>query len=144
MNHKYLKKLNFTKDDWYCVPNAKLGKGKAKKKWEKQRKKYGFDLRETYAMDFTLACWIYEHFKWYVDEAPIDLTFHKFDIKIIDFIEGIDSEPRYKDVRVTQKEAINYVFEYFEYYFSHEWEDEYYYYITAMEIVAKIMPAMWW
>ena len=139
MKRKYLKDIIKYKSSYMCVPLAKLNDKKRNKKWKKQRKKYGFDERETWSMDFTLACWIYEHFKWYIDNAPIDMSFHTFKINVIDE----DDSLRVEEKNVTQLEAINYVLKYLEYYFIYS-NDAFEYYQAALRIVAEIMPAMWW
>lgn len=145
MGHKYLDKIPFfTKNDKICFPNAKIKKNdKRKKIWKKERKKYGFDNRETYSMDFTLACWIYEHFKWFLDNVPIDLTLHKLDIEVI--VNENDDSLKTEVRKVSQKEAIEYVLRYFEYYFKETFSDRGdQYHICAMRIVAELMPFMWW
>ena len=71
MNHKYL----------YDI----LPKGKTpydfefddeirNQKWEKERLEYGFDERETWNLDFTFFCWLYEHLKRYEEVSPVDLN----------------------------------------------------------------------
>ena len=45
-------------------------------KWEKEREQLGFDERETWNLDFTFFCWLYEHLKRYKEISPADLT-HK-------------------------------------------------------------------
>lgn len=145
MGHKYLDEIPFfTKYDKISFPNAKIKKNDSRKKvWKKERKEYGFDSRETWSMDFTLACWIYEHFKWFLDNAPIDLTLHKLDIEVV--VNENDDSLKTEVQKVSQKEAIEYVLRYFEYYFRQcctDIEDQYY--ICAMRIVTELMPFMWW
>ena len=71
MNHKYL----------YDI----LPKGKTpydfefdneirNQKWEKEREQYGFDERETWNLDFTFFCWLYERLKRYKEISPVDLS----------------------------------------------------------------------
>ena len=71
MNHKYL----------YDI----LPKGKTpydfefddeirNQKWEKERLEYGFDERETWNLDFTFFCWLYERLKKYKEVSPADLS----------------------------------------------------------------------
>ena len=146
MGHKYLKDIIPYFDSEMCIPNAEIESEESKERRErfkKQREEYGFDERETWAMDFTLACWIYEHFKYYVERVPIDLTFHHFNIEIL-----INEDPvERKEIEVNQQEAINYVLEYFEHYLTEEdvcSDRAILYYECAMRIVAKLMPAMWW
>ena len=55
MGHKYLKELGISDD--MCVPNTDYKDTEGRdERFKKQRKKFGFDERETWAMDFTLAC----------------------------------------------------------------------------------------
>ena len=145
MGHKYLKNIISDFDSKMCVPNTEIKSEskKRRKRYKKQRKKYRFDERETWSMDFTLACWIYEHFKYYVEKAPVDLTFHHFNIEILAKEDPVEM----KEIEVNQQEAINYVLEYFEYYFTEEdvnLSRAILYYECAMRIVAKLMSAMWW
>lgn len=55
---------------------------KRHKRWEKQRKKYGFDETETYNLDYTFCMWLYERLNMYLKVADriIDLDFHKISI----------------------------------------------------------------
>ena len=43
-------------------------------KWEKEREECGFDERETWNLDFTFFCWLYERLKKYKEVSPVDLT----------------------------------------------------------------------
>jgi len=72
MKHKYLEEIGF--DPLYETKHDKLNK-----KWAKERKKYGFDSRETWNMDITFLAWLYEHLRMYQDVNIVDLTFNKFD-----------------------------------------------------------------
>lgn len=72
MKHKYLEEIGF--DPLYETKHDKRNK-----KWAKERKKYGFDSRETWNMDITFLAWLYEHLRMYQDVNIVDLTFNKFD-----------------------------------------------------------------
>lgn len=48
--------------------------------WEHQREEYGFDERETWAMDMAFAEWLVERLVMYKKVSIVDTTFHKFDI----------------------------------------------------------------
>ena len=39
-----------------------------------------FDRRDTYNLDDTFACWLYERLRYFQDNACIDLTYHTFEI----------------------------------------------------------------
>ena len=71
MAHKYLESL--------------LPKGKSpydfefddeirNQKWESERLEYGFDERETWNLDFTFFCWLYERLMKYKEISPVDLN----------------------------------------------------------------------
>ena len=61
---------------------------KRQKEWKKQRKKYGFDERETWSLDFSFHLWLYERLKMYKKIAPIDMTYHKFMFKDKEYNQG--------------------------------------------------------
>ena len=98
-------------------------------RWKKQRKKYGFDDRETWNLDQMFVEWIYTRFKMYkeIGGKIVDLSYHKF---------------QYKDREVTQEQAIDIIIEACKNYLL-EIETE----ILSPEIyklLGEIMPAMWW
>ena len=43
-------------------------------KWKKEAEEYGFDERETWNLDFTFFCWLYERLKKYKEVSPADLS----------------------------------------------------------------------
>ena len=43
-------------------------------KWKKEREECGFDERETWNLDFTFFCWLYERLKKYKEVSPVDLS----------------------------------------------------------------------
>lgn len=141
MSHKYLNKIGIKSTDT-CIFNTEEKDDSRNKRFKKQRKKYGFDERETWSMDYTLASWIYEHFMLYKKINCVDLTFHKFDIpkwddKILD-----------EKVEITQEEGINLVLNNIKFFLKNEDFDKeleaYERYKYALIIMAEIMPAMWW
>lgn len=60
--------------------------------WCKERKEYGFDNRETWALDRIFIEWIYTRVMMYKEYACVDTSFHKVS---------------YKDNTITQGEAID-------------------------------------
>ena len=105
------------------------------KSWMKERKKYGFDNRETWDLDMSFVFWLYEHLKMYVDVTIIDLEFNKFEIyectwtqkqaieKIIEILEEIIL---YDGFSMDKEEDLREKFKY------------------AMGLWAEIWPSMWW
>lgn len=108
-----------------------------RKKFWKQKLTYGFDMRETYDLDYTFYCWLYERLKMYLKEAShvVDLDYHRF------FWEGKE---------YTQRELINEMINRLDLYFKLEgtWDiasnEEQKYIDKIPEIWALVCKAMWW
>lgn len=123
----YLDKLNI-KDR----PDTWNPDDERQKDWKKQRKKYGFDERETWSLDYTWRLWLYERLKAFKEWANIDLKYHKF---------------KYKNKDYTQEQLIDMIIERLEFYFSdyNELDIEQTKYINEVEkIWALIIDSMWW
>lgn len=71
MAHKYLREVMDRKPFFYKFP--------WKWKFLKQRARCGFDKRETYDLNYTFYCWLYERVNMYIDEASgkVDLHYHR-------------------------------------------------------------------
>ena len=116
---KYLNEIGI-EDDHICIPGTKEKQysKKAGKRFKKERKKYGFDSRETVALSLTSAMWLYEHLKMYVkvSERHINLDFNRFEISPVEVDERIWEEEEFGQLAryitigeprtMTQKEAI--------------------------------------
>lgn len=102
-------------------------------KWKEEREIYGFDSRETWALNHTFYLWLYERLMMYKEIAIVDLTFHKFD---------------YSGNSYTQIELIDAMLERLKFSFSDEYrdyEDEQWEYVHEVEKMwAVVLPAMWW
>ena len=88
MGHKYLEDI-CVKDN----PPSEWCKGdKRESKWEVEREIYGFDSRETWSLDTTFFCWLYERLMMYNEINIVDTSHHKFeyDGQTITFQECID------------------------------------------------------
>lgn len=74
MNRKYLKDIGLTIEDiplGFCLEEAKdefRGRGKA---WAHERKKYGFDSRETWSLDYTITLYLYERLSMYREKMHL-------------------------------------------------------------------------
>ena len=156
MSHKYLKEINFDfNSDKTCIPNTDKIEKKRQKRFNKQRKKYGFDERETWAMDFTLACWLYERIRWYQDFAPIDTTFHKIEIPIVTKIKK-DGTLKTKKKLVTQKKAMKEILAHTKFFLENQYgytptdydpaleKEAYAHFEIALKILQKLIYVMWW
>lgn len=67
MKHKYIQEL---------FPNGELP-------WPYDEDDYvGFDSRDTYNLDYTLVCWLYERLRYFQDEASkvINFEYHTFEV----------------------------------------------------------------
>ena len=129
MARKYLDDLGVTKDCYMFSTDDPR-----QPRFDKQKEEYGFDERETWALDLAFYYWLYERLKMYLDVNIADLTFHKFE---------------YEGETLTQEECINRMLKGCEIYFKdgEKWtlseENQ-----KAIDDVAKIwaivLPAMWW
>lgn len=132
MNRKYLDDARVDKTirwDTFCDDDDKRHDT-----WKEQRNTYGFDERETWCLDSTFYCWLYERLRMYRDVACINLSYHKFE---------------YEGETLTQEECINRMINGCETFFNQDdtWnisnEDQ-----KLIDDVAKIwaivLPAMWW
>ena len=101
--------------------------------WVKEREEYGFDERETWALNFSFYLWLYERLKRFVDVCCIDLDYHKF---------------QYNWAEYTQRQMIDMMIERLEFSFKPEYNDfdeKQYTYVSEIEkIWAIVLPAMWW
>ena len=71
MYHKYLNDIlpkGKTPYDFYYDDEIR------NQKWKKEAEEYGFDERETWNLDFTFFCWLYERLRKYREVSPVDLN----------------------------------------------------------------------
>lgn len=103
--------------------------------WQKQRREYGFDERETWSLDSAFYLWLYERLKMYLEYASrvVDLDFHEF---------------IFKGEKYTQKQLIDMMIERLENYFDNKYDTESEEESSCLDEVAEIwalvLPAMWW
>lgn len=107
---------------------------KRQEQWAEERSIYGFDERETWALDHSFYCWLYERLKMYVEASCVDLEYHKFE---------------YEGEILTQQECIDRMIKGCETAFNQEddWNisDEDWKVINDVgHIWALVLPAMWW
>lgn len=74
-NRKYLEDINY--QDW----RKDMKKDKRNKKWKKERKKYGFDSRDTWNLDSTMAELLYERLCMFDEVNFIDTDFHTIEFE---------------------------------------------------------------
>ena len=103
--------------------------------WQRQRREYGFDERETWSLEGAFYLWLYERLKMYLEYASkiVNLDFHEF---------------VYKGEKYTQKQLIDMMIERLENYFANKYdtesEEESSRLDEVAEIWALVLPAMWW
>lgn len=144
MAHMYLEQIGVESDD-PCVPNTEQVDEKRDGLFKEQRDTLGFDERETWSIDFTLAAWVYERFMWYLEKAPIDTTFYQVEATYA----KMGDDGSYHQVRrtVSQKKAIKLVCKYMRYYLLHQDDDcvrANARYEAALVTMSQLMPLMWW
>lgn len=162
-HHKYLNDLGI-ESTTACIFNTFEKDKDRDKRFKKQRKKYGFDERETWSLDYTLATWLYSHLMMYLEIGGkmVDLEFNHFDIPLLEdlpndkyeyFDDGKKHPKHYqKEVMytdVTLKEAVQMAIKYLAKYITeqNEYEDERRAIECgqcALKIVGTILPALWW
>ena len=160
MSHKYLNKLGI-KSDSTAIFNTEEKDQDRDKRFKKQRKKYGFDERETWCLDYTFITWLYSHLRLYKKVSIVNLDYHKFEIPVLYELSPDELEydtgckyPKkyYKEVieTHTQGEAINLMIYYFQFYLlndNSEIEPEFRAFEKAkcgIKIFAEVFGAMWW
>lgn len=150
-HHHYLNKIG-VRSDICTIFNSYQPDKKRSKRFAKQRKKYGFDERETWNLDVTTATWVYEHLKYYrkLGGNFCDLTWHKVDIIVIDKLDKETNTFTTKTENVNLLEAIDITCKYLKYFFKHlddGVDGEYRAYQKlkiALHIYADIIPYLWW
>lgn len=136
MKNKYLEELGLKKGE-YGSNYSEITR-KQKKKFKKQRKKYGFDERETWNINTILIEWLYSHLMMYTEKGGkvVDLEYHTFE---------------FKGRTYTELEAIEFIKEKCCRYLSYELTDDDVTYdeinaemTEALHLLAEIFPALWW
>lgn len=135
IKNKYLDDLGIPQNQYgtnFCDERT----DKRAKRWEEQKKIYGFDDRETWNLNTIFVEWLYSRLMMYKEEASkiVDLTFYKF---------------TWKEKEVTQIEAIDILIEECKFYLLNcdetDKEKEAVERIQeAIKLWADIFPCMWW
>ena len=136
MKNKYLEELGLKKGGYGLYDPEK--NDKRKKKWKKQRKKFGFDERETWNLNNTMVEWLYSHLMMYTEIGgkTVDLNYHTFD---------------FNGRMFSELEAIEFIKEKCRRYLTFELTDDDMTYdeinaemTEALHLLAEIFPALWW
>lgn len=137
IRNKYLEELGL-KPNEYSTNFCKKSDCRWKS-WKKQRDKYGFDERETWALNNKFYEWLYSRLQMYLDYARgiIDLTYYKFEYTPTGSTES---------VTVTQEEAINIIKEEAKrMILQDEWDDNAKPFDeNIMILFCRVLPALWW
>lgn len=164
--HKYLNEIGVKSTD-PCIFNSEAI-SVCDAEYSKERKEHGFDSRETWALDYASATWLYEHLKVFKDCADkiVDLDAIEFDVPILyripddrlEYRNGYSFPVRFlesKTERKTQKEVIDIMCQYLKNFLSEKELDadkevgicdmlSYEYLQGAFRIYAEVIPSMWW
>ena len=157
-NHYYLNKIGIRSNDTSVFNSTNIENGNYTGRtalFKEQRKTYGFDEKETWNLNYTYITWLYSHLKFYLDYTPVDLTFHKFKVPILEERKKKRKENSFfKEVakELTQEDAIKLALEYMESYLSYLSEDPFLEHEMkqiekvkcALKIVAEIFTVLWW
>lgn len=168
--YKYLDELNIDESGLCCVFNSPIEDDKKReKKWKKERKKYGFDSRETWALDFTAATWLYSHLRRFKDVSICVLygeTAHHYLVSVPKekdgkFLYEIKEDKasvkravfEYEEVNLSYGDIIDIILKYLELYInfddSFEVPAEEGIFINglaaeAFRLYGIILPSLWW
>jgi hypothetical protein len=150
MRHKYLNAIGIASDN-PCVFNTRAidASSERQARFEHERDEYGFDSRETWSLDYTLATWLFEHLSWYRDNAPIDMTFYDFDVPAWD--EQTASMSKTETVNLTQAQCIDTILDNLEFAIKNDGtatlktEAEAHERMSyALRILSESISVMWW
>ena len=108
--YKDLKKFYGEDDSTSTMFNTRKKAETRQEEFNKQRKKYGFDERETWSLDFTSVQWIYAHLKRFKKWTDCELYHTPFNNYIVDVIKK-DKDGNYiyhseEEILRTKKEDI--------------------------------------
>ena len=98
MSHKYLYDIlpkGKTPYDFYYDDEIR------NQKWRKEVEEYGFSERETWNLDFTFFCWLYERLRKYREISPVDLN-----CKIIKVNNEEKNLGEWLDIMINNAEAL--------------------------------------
>ena len=127
--NKYLEEIGLDKGQYGLYMPKRTDK--RRKEWKIQRKEYGFDERETWNLNGTMAEWIYSHLMMFTEIGgkTVDLNYNTFE---------------YNDRNFTLYEAIEYIKDRCREYLlcpSFENDEKM---TDALHLLAVIFPALWW
>lgn len=128
MPHKYIEEISELKNTPYGW-SENTGRDS---KWRKEREEYGFDERETWALDTTFMYWLYERLTMFKNVNCINLDFHKFNIN---------------GKELTQRECIDKMIENCKSYITNNnIDDELSYNLKneTLDIWKECIHSMWW
>lgn len=136
MKNLYLEEIGLKKGEYGS--NYPEKSRKRKKKWKKQRKKFGFDERETWNLNDIFVEWLYSHLMMYTEIGGkiVDLEYHTFEFNGKTF---------------TELEAIEFIKEKCCRYLIYKQNDDNMTYdeindemTEALHMLAEIFPTLWW
>lgn len=167
---KDLRKFDKNKIDTICLFNTPQKDRTGRKElFKKQRKKYGFDERETWNLSYTSILWLYCHLKRYRDWSVVNMDSENVEIsnnytlKIIKkdkkgnyIYKEIINKDGFKDIKLIKEEVrlpygkiIDIICEYFEYFINYGSDDEkakiaYPLAEKGMQMYGRLLPSLWW
>ena len=143
-HHAYLNDIGIKSTD-SCIFQSYGDMDSRREIFEEERRNHSFDSRETWSLDYTLSCWLYEHLMMYRHKAgqKIDLTYNSVDIERIKIRKN--GKVRRKTVRVSEKKAISIACKYLRKALMSDDDDHVVEYEkAALRIVAELVPYLWW
>lgn len=134
MGYKYLEDANI---DLKVTPYGwGANEDPREDKWKKEREIYGFDERETWSMDSTFICWLYQRLKMFNEVNCIDT---KNPHQTFEF-ENEDGEI----INVTLQDCIDNMIELCELYYEGNSNQEDQIIETVLGIFSECIRYLWW
>lgn len=129
MKYEYLSEIvNLSDDDKICIFNSD-----EETRSPEFLEEHSYRIEETYALDYTLATWLYEHIRGYKDVAPsaINIEYHKFEYGGEEFnqLQMIDKCLEELEIYLKNHYKIDGLIQHLQ---------------EALRILTVIIPAMWW
>lgn len=94
-----------------------------------------FDERDTFNLEYTLVCWLYERLRFFQEGTCIDLNFHKFDIDGEELTQAQCIQRMIDDCKIIMV--------------GNDWDDGEFKKMDAakddlLKVLGKVYWAMWW
>lgn len=131
---EYIEELGLSQNE-YDTDTFVAGSVEREAYYKQQKEKYGFDSRECYALDLTLAVWLYSHLRLYKDDAEKIVALHETIVPLKEGKKPLD-------------EVVNELLEEIKLYLVSKSDiedtEKYGHLQRALKILSEAIPYLWW